>query len=611
MALDAQLDILLPNGFTWTSTPLVSQSQNNATVYYANSLQKGQVFTVETFLNLGNNVSLKDYTFPTTILWSAILTNSSSAPEETLDQSVNIVVSVRGTTELSYTSSQTALTPGQVNDITLTLANSGSGNASDIETTLASSSSSQVSVLNQFPKVGALSSQQNATGNVELFVSSAAAGSSVSLEITASYLDAYGDQVSTTQSLGLFVSTSSSTSQLVVKSSRDSLTPGLVNNITLTAINEGSLPLSGISTQVTSSSQSVSVLSEPGVIASLLPGSSTSLPIGLFVSASSSNTAVTLSITSTYTIVGPNDTGSISQNLGLYVSSQAGASSNSSLLVSTIKSQLLTGVSSEVAFKVTNTGSFPVFDPTFALSVTSPLVIMSNSSYSLNNGEIPAGGSLVYEALISSSPSSTVGVYDGSLTVTYSNQYGISNSQTTQVGFVLTGTIELVIQDETVSQSAGNLTVSGSFLDEGTASAYYASVTGSTNSNASDPTGPTTYIGEIDPNTPVPFSTTVPYTLRGASEKLEVVLQLTYQNSFGTNLVSSFNTTTTVTASAIIPPSVTSTTPSSDVELVQIALYAIIVVVVIAAVVGVTVVRRKKRQMRVQSGQEPEEAKVV
>ena len=176
----------------------------------------------------------------------------------------------------------------------------------------------------------------------------------------------------------------------------------------------------------------------------------------------------------------------------------------------------------------------------------------------------------------------------------------------------LTGTIELVIQDETVSQSTGNLTVSGSLLDEGTASAYYASVVGVTNSSAGHSTGPVSYIGEIDPNTPVPFSTTVPYTIRGSSEKLGVVLELTYRDSFGTNLLSSFNTTTTVTPSVgTTSPTTGSTTSAGDVELVQAALYAIIVIVVVAAVVGVIVVRRKRRQIRVESGEPEEESKVV
>jgi hypothetical protein len=610
-ALDAQLDILLPGGFSTTSSPLTSQAANNATIYYPNSLQKGQVFEVETFLNLASNLSLSSYSFPTTILWSAILTNSSNAPEVSLEQFTRVGIGVLGDTKLDFSTSQIALTPGQVNNITFTLANSGSGNATNIATTISSGNSQQVSVLNQFPAVSSLSSGQSQTGSVELFVASSAAGASVSLTITLSYLDAYNNQQSNSQNLGLFVSTSSATSQLVFQSNKNSLTPGQINNVTLLATNEGTQSLENIATQVTSSSQAVSVLSQPDVISSLSPGSSASLGIGLFVSATSSNTAVTLAIASTFTVIGPNNTGSSSQNLGLYVSSQAGSSGNSSLTVTTLANQLLTGMTSQAVFSVKNIGSAPIFDPTFDLSVSSPLVVMSNSTYSLNDGEIAAGQSQIYEAGIASSPSATAGVYDGSLLVSYTNQYGISNSQTIQVGFVLTGTIESIIQDETVSQGTGNLTVSGSLLDEGTASAYYATITGASNSSSKGNVGPADYIGEIDPNTPVPFSTTVPYALRGSSEKLNVMLELTYKNSFGADQEATFNTTTTVSTSALAPPTTVSTGSGSDVALVQVALYVIVAVVVVAAVIGVIVVRRKRREMRVESGEETEEAKVV
>ncbi len=99
-ALNAQLNILLPGGFSTTSSPVTAQAENNATLYYTNSLQKGQVFQVETFLNLADNVSLGDYSFPTTILWSAILTNSTSAPELTLEQFTSIAIGVQGVTKL-------------------------------------------------------------------------------------------------------------------------------------------------------------------------------------------------------------------------------------------------------------------------------------------------------------------------------------------------------------------------------------------------------------------------------------------------------------------------------------------------------------------------------
>jgi len=609
-AVYAQLNIQLQNGITTASSSMPNTSANNATVYYSSSLQKGQVFQVETFVNLASNISLGRYNFPVTILWDAILSNSSSAPEISLEQNTNFVLIVQGDTKLVFSSAQTALTPGQENNLTLTLVNSGSGNASDIETTISPSNTQQVSVLNQFPSVNKLSPQQSETAHVELFVSSSAAGSSVTLSIATNYLDAYNNQVSKTQTLGLYVTTGNSASQLVIRPEATSLTPGQINNVTLIVTNEGLQTLTGVSTQVSTSSQTVSVLSEPNVIQSLVPGSSSDLQIGLFVSASSSNTAVTLAVAIAYLVQGPNETGSATQNVGFYVSSEA-SSNNSSLSIVTIENNILTGVPSKTLFNVTNTGTTTIFDPVLTLSVSSPLVIMSNSSYSVPGKGIEPGQSILYEVLISSSPTAAVGVYDGNLVVTYSNQYGISNSQSTQVGFVLSGTIDLIIQDETITQGAGNLTVSGSLLDEGTASAYYASITGSSNSTSAK-IGPASYVGEIDPNTPVPFSTTIPFTLRSSSEKLNVELDLTYKNSFGDNLLTSYNTTTTLTAGAVTTASTVGTgASSSDIALVQGALYGLVVIVVIAGVVGAIVVRRKKRQMRSESSPETEEAKVV
>ena len=119
--------------------------------------------------------------------------------------------------------------------------------------------------------------------------------------------------------------------------------PGQVNNITLNVTNEGNVKLSGISTLVDSSSQSVSVLTQPGVIQSLTQGSSSPFDVGLFVSGSASNTPITLTISATYSIAGPNNTGSVSQTLGLYVSSQQSASGVSSISVSTVSNDLKTG----------------------------------------------------------------------------------------------------------------------------------------------------------------------------------------------------------------------------------------------------------------------------
>ena len=50
---------------------------------------------------------------------------------------------------------------------------------------------------------------------------------------------------------------------------------------------------------------------------------------------------------------------------------------------------------------------------------------------------------------------------------------GTTHSLTFPVGLVVIGGIDLVVQDETVSQNTTSITVSGSLLNEGEASAYY------------------------------------------------------------------------------------------------------------------------------------------
>ena len=69
---------------------------------------------------------------------------------------------------------------------------------------------------------------------------------------------------------------------------------------------------------------------------------------------------------------------------------------------------------------------------------------------------------------------------------------------------MLSGSIDLIVQSETFAQNASGITVTGNLLDEGAASAYYSSVTGSIN-NSNAGAGSPDYVGEIDPNSPSPL----------------------------------------------------------------------------------------------------------
>ncbi len=148
----------------------------------------------------------------------------------------------------------------------------------------------------------------------------------------------------------------------------------------------------------------------------------------------------------------------------------------------------------------------------------------------MTGGRINPGSGVLYEAMISSGPHSTVGVYGGTLTVSFTNEFGVASSQSVQVSFTLAGRIAMVVQGEIVTQSSSsNLTISGTLLNEGTVSAYYANAVGylqgQTPNNALS-----TYVGEVDVNTPVPFTVTVPYTAGSSTTNANVTLSITYQD---------------------------------------------------------------------------------
>lgn len=598
-SVSTEFEIALPNGITSTSSSRTGQDVSNATAYYVNKLDQGQIFQITLYLDLANDTSLGQYKLSSTIFWYAILSNSTSQPEVYLQQDLSLVVSLNGDSNLQYSTNDTALTPDKINDVSLTLTNSGSGNVTDITTTV-SDSSPTASILNELPSDLNLGADSNLTEMLEVFVPQSAAGSILALNLATTYLDPYQNQQSTTQSLGFFVSSVASTSTLTFALNQTSLVPGGINNLTITLTNNGDSTLSNISTVISvpsitsaeSALPDLSIVSSPATISSLAAGASVSLSLSVFVSASAAGTPVTLSVSSTY--VNPTGLGeSYSNSYGLYVSNLTTGSSPV-ITVSEIGDLVTTGVPSQVAILVNNTGLQPIFDPSFSLTTTSPLFVSANSTYTMTGARINPGAGVVLESTISSGPDATIGVYGGSLTVSYTNEYGVASSQTVNVSFTLLGKIDFVVQGEVIAQSSNdNLTISGTLLNEGTVSAYYATAVGyvqgsSPNNNLE------TYVGEVDVNTPVPFTVTVPYTAGSSSTTVNVTLAITYQDSFGRNstYVSSAPATLLSAAQLSQQNSGNPTTTKTGAKVSGGLIFIVLILVIIILIVAIVAMRR-------------------
>lgn len=177
------------------------------------------------------------------------------------------------------------------------------------------------------------------------------------------------------------------------------------------------------------------------------------------------------------------------------------------LSVAQLNSTVTAGSKTAAGFTLTNEGSATLYSPTFSLSVASPLVLTSVDSAVPTSALAPRSNT-TFVAHVTAGPSASPGIYSGTLTVAFTDSSGASHSQSFPVSFTLDGTVVLILQDTAVSQTATGFTVTGSILNEGSVAVYYASITGLLGPGSATPV----YLGEIDPNTPLPFSVTIPFT---------------------------------------------------------------------------------------------------
>jgi hypothetical protein len=213
------------------------------------------------------------------------------------------------------------------------------------------------------------------------------------------------------------------------------------------------------------------------------------------------------------------------------------------LSVTQQNSTVVAGAQTAASFELTNQGTSSIYSPTFSLSVASPLVLASIGS-PVPTTQLDPGKTAAFVARVTSGPSAAAGIYSGTLTVAFTDSNGASHTQSFPVGFTLQGTIILILQNTAVTQTATGFTVTGSILNEGSVSIYYASIMGLLGVN----TATAVYLGQIDPNTPLPFSVTIPFT---APATTTATTATTATNStIGATSGSSTSTSVTRTSSA-------------------------------------------------------------
>jgi len=460
-------------------------------------------------------------------------------------------------------------------------------------------SSQGAAVLNTLPRFN-LSAGDSATYSLDLYVPSADAGALVPLTISSTYLNSYGIAGSSSQTIDLYGSKTTAP-PLEFTAEQQSLLPGEVDNITVTLTNHGSSTVTQVLITATLPSQSGVVLTEFSPLSSLAGGADSSWTVEVFVPASAAGTALQLSLSTSYDDSAGNSQTS-TQNIGFFVSA---ATTSNSVTVTPLTGELKVGAQQRVSFLVTNVGSTPVYSPGFSLTASAPLVVTGNSTYSMPGTSIGPGKSVVYQATFASATTASPGYYTDTVSVTFENALGISVTNTFTSGVTLGGNIQIVIQDASASQSGSSLDVSGTLLNQGFTSAYYATVTGSL--GASKTEVGQYYVGELDPNTPLAFSVTIPITSPTQSGLEQVNLTVSYRDSIGLESAYSAPVPASITPTSVT--TATATASTSGVSALNLFEYGIVGILVVVIVVGALLVRRNRRATYSPRPTVPEEEK--
>jgi hypothetical protein len=385
------------------------------TSYVTGEVPSGTVLPFVFYVDIGSGVSLGSYIFPLSIGWDAVTPPAEWVP---VTQTIDATIALKGNVQLQFSAAEPTISPGTVNDLPITVSNIGSGRASNITLNVSPTSSAlapaAISVLSNPPQIMALPANSSAATTVEVYVPSTAAGSTISLAVTGSFTDAYGNPRPIQGVVGIVVASVAS-SPIAVSVQSPSLTPGQVNNVTLTIADVSQEAVKQLTVGV-SVPPSISVLSHfPQTISGLAAGSSAELKMQLFVSAGLSGSSVTITASVTYTDSFGNP-GSLTQSLGFYVPASQGASialSGYSYTPSLIYPGT-TIASLQVA--IVNSGTTTASNINATLVPASPVYAISRGSLSRYLGFLPQGQtvSLTYTLgiLNSSQPlNSTMNLY--------------------------------------------------------------------------------------------------------------------------------------------------------------------------------------------------------
>lgn len=240
-------NLTLPEGF-------YSASGGGSALAYSGSAAPGSIIPLVFNISISPDASLGSYE---TILYIEGQTLSSN-----LEQSLNITIDLRGRADLVFDASPRRLDPGGVNEVTLRIYNRGSGPAYNLTISYAlQAQGAQGSILSAPQIVSIVPAGGYQDLKILIYVPPSSALQTLSLVITASYVNPYYASKTITQSIGFYVG-QQPVQMISVTPLTQSIIAGQINQVSLRISNNGSSKIYSVIATITAPQQAAIVGSD-------------------------------------------------------------------------------------------------------------------------------------------------------------------------------------------------------------------------------------------------------------------------------------------------------------------------------------------------------------
>jgi len=247
------------------------------------------------------------------------------------------------------------------------------------------------------------------------------------------------------------------------------------------------------------------------------------------------------------------------------------------------------GSVSNITFSVVNRGQQPVYNVEYTISLPSSSGLAALTTTGSVADELAPNQSASLNVEVAAGPSVGEGAYTAQLSLTYQEESGETATQLFEPGFIVVGRVNMIVQGLQVATTPGSLTVTGTLINEGNANANYLYVYATLYTQQGVMSNTSTYVGQVAPDSPTPFSLTLNYT--GHPTKAVLGVSLSYINDYGQAFIVSQPNTSVDLPPTFTPPTVATesgSTPS------VIGPLLILVIVGVGVVVLVIYVRRAR-----------------